>query len=84
MSTEQFPPAKPSKPVPEQNWWMLVGVAGQIGYIIAIPAVVFAFGGAYLDKYAGTSPLFVVLGLSLAFLVSAFGVGRVIRRLLNP
>ncbi|MBI5155843.1 AtpZ/AtpI family protein [Candidatus Peregrinibacteria bacterium] len=63
----------------EANWGLVFGLVGQIGYIIAIPAVLFAFGGAYLDKYAGTSPLFVILGLSIAFLASAFGVARVIK-----
>jgi len=73
---------KTSKPN-EANWGLVFGLVGQIGYIIAIPAVLFAFGGAYLDKYAGTSPLFVILGLSLAFLASAFGVARVIRTIIE-
>ncbi len=76
-------PQPPKKPVPEANWWVLGGMVGQLGYIIAIPAVIFAIGGAYLDTYTGLSPLFVLLGLSLAFLTSSFGVGKFIKTLLE-
>lgn len=75
------PSTSAKNPTTDASWWRLAGLASQIGYIIAIPAVLFAFGGAYLDKNLGTSPLFVILGLSFAFLVSAFGVAKVIREI---
>lgn len=83
QQTEQPKTVLPSSKSPEPNWGVSFGLVGQIGYIIAIPAVFFAFGGAYLDKQLGTSPLFIILGLSLAFLASAFGVARVIRTIIE-
>ena len=80
---EKPKPTSSSSKFPEPNWGVSFGLVGQIGYVIAIPAVIFAIGGAYLDKYTGLSPLFVILGLSLAFLISAFGVARVIRTILE-
>lgn len=56
-------------------------LAGELGYIIAIPVVLFGVGGAYLDKYLGTSPLFLAIGFLVAMLVSVSGVWSIIKRL---
>jgi F0F1-type ATP synthase assembly protein I len=60
------------------------GIVGELGYIIAVPALLFGFGGAYIDKYFGTVPLFMMLGFLLALAVSALGVRNMIKRLLPP
>jgi hypothetical protein len=41
------------------------GIVGELGYIIAVPALLFGFGGAYIDKYFGTAPL--ISGASIAY-----------------
>lgn len=56
-------------------------IMSELGYMIAVPAAVFSVGGAYVDKQLQTSPLFLVSGMSMAFLISALGIGRMIRRL---
>ena len=61
--------------------WMSIRLAWSLGHIIAIPAVVFGFGGAYLDKYLNTSPAFLLSGFVLAALLSAFGVVRKVREI---
>lgn len=53
--------------------------AGELGYIIALPAVLFCFGGAYMDKSYHTSPLFFLLGLVIALTLSLVGVVRKVR-----
>lgn len=53
----------------------------ELGFIIAGPVVLLGVGGAYLDKYLGTSPLFLLLGFLLSFVVSAMGVWNIIKRL---
>lgn len=53
----------------------------RLSYIIAIPVFVLGFGGAYLDKYLGTSPLFLLAGFAAAACTSLFGVLWVMRRL---
>ncbi len=56
--------------------WSLLSIVSEIGFIIALPAVLLGFAGAYLDKEMGSSPLFVLAALALAFCVSAFVVVR--------
>jgi len=60
---------------------MVFGVAGQIGYIIAIPAVVFVMGGTWLDSYFGTKPLFTLIGIPVALIASGLAVWRLIKQL---
>lgn len=54
--------------------WEASSLVFELGYLIALPAALFGFGGAYLDKHLNMSPLFVIAGLLLAFAVSAFAV----------
>ncbi len=56
-------------------------LVSELGFIIAGPVVLLGVGGAYLDKYLGTSPLFLLLGFLLSFVVSAMGVWNIIKRL---
>ena len=72
------------KPSLKADLWLTVRLAWNLGYLIALPAVLFGFGGAYLDRYAGTSPLFIILGFALAALLSYLGVRRRIREILKP
>lgn len=74
MSENPSPP--PAKRNQEYSMWSALGLVWELGYIIAIPAVLFGFGGAYLDKRFGLSPLFTLLGLLLALLISGFAVYR--------
>lgn len=61
----------------------LFGLVSQIGYLIALPAALLGFGGAYLDKTLSTSPLFILLGFALALLTSSFTIWRKIKPLLH-
>ena len=45
--------------------------AWQMGYILAIPIVIFALGGRLLDNHYQTSPLFLLLGILLSIIVSS-------------
>lgn len=62
---------------------LAVQLVWDMGWIIAIPAVLFGFGGALLDKKLGTSPLFILLGLALALVLSAWGVWRKLQDILK-
>jgi hypothetical protein len=66
-----------------QAWSKVIGIAGNLGWMIATPAVLFAVGGAYLDKWLGTSPLFVLIGIPLALIVSAMSVWKLIKQVQN-
>lgn len=72
-----------NKPTPAQNnaYWEALGLVFELGYLIAIPAFLFGFGGAHLDKIYGTSPLGVIAGLIIALLISSFAVYRRVQRI---
>ncbi|MFH0770497.1 MAG: AtpZ/AtpI family protein [Candidatus Peregrinibacteria bacterium] len=56
--------------------WLAIRLAWDLGFIIAVPAALFGFSGAYLDKIWGTSPLLLLVGFILAVILSAIGVRR--------
>ena len=57
-------------------------LAWNLGFIIAVPVAVFGFGGAYLDKYYQTSPMFVISGFVIAMVLSGIGVYRKVKEIL--
>ena len=62
--------------------FLAVRLAWDLGWIIAIPAAALGFGGAYLDKYEGTSPLFLLLGMGIAMGLSGYGLYRKFKEIL--
>jgi len=75
-------PAQGKQPEP-MGLLLSLRLAWNLGYIIAIPAVVFGFGGAYLDKLLGTSPLCILTGFVLAALISGIGVYRKLKEIIR-
>lgn len=58
-----------------------LSLALKLGYIIAIPAVIFVLLGRLGDTYFGTSPLLLILGLLLALTASSLAVFQEIRKI---
>jgi len=67
----------------EQSTWISLGFAWELGYTIAVPAVVFSLGGAYLDKLLGMTPLFLLLGIAVSLAISAAGAYGKMKRFLR-
>lgn len=65
---------KPQPSVPE-----LLGAMSGMGFTIAIPIVVFAYGGHLLDGLTHTEPLFLLLGLLLGLITGAYGAFRLFK-----
>lgn len=82
MMTASFPAPARKKTEP-MNTMQLLGLVGEIGYLIAIPAALLGFGGAYLDKTLGTSPLFIIVGLAIALASSTLAIWHRIKPLLH-
>lgn len=61
--------------------FLALRLAWSMGFIIAVPAFLFGFGGAYLDRALETSPLFLFLGLSFALVFSFLGIKRKVREI---
>ena len=63
------------------NLGQALSLAWELGYLIAVPLVVLALAGRYLDHRWGTSPLFLLVGVVLSVLVTTIGVYWKISRL---
>jgi hypothetical protein len=57
----------------------LIKVFGLVTAIMVIPMVGGAVTGLILDGTLGTSPLYVLIGLAVGTLISAIGIGLLIR-----
>jgi F0F1-type ATP synthase assembly protein I len=56
------------------NEWSAFRFAWELGYTIAIPLVVLALGGVFVDRWLGTKPWFMVAGIVLSMILSTVGV----------
>ncbi len=66
-----------------KGFWLALNLAWEMGYLIAVPVLLLGVGGAYLDSYLATSPLFVLSGFALAALFSSVSVFRRVRAVLQ-
>jgi len=65
----------------KNNFWYLFSTFSQIGFIIAIPAALFAYFGHKLDIKFDTSPLFLISGIGIAIFVSCFAIYQMIKKI---
>ncbi|PIQ68845.1 MAG: hypothetical protein COV91_02110 [Candidatus Taylorbacteria bacterium CG11_big_fil_rev_8_21_14_0_20_46_11] len=77
MEEQPLPPKK------EPSVFKLYGLVFEVGYTIAIPLVLFAIAGRYIDKTLETSPWLLLSGIVLSIFVSSFIVYRKVSKLLN-
>lgn len=63
----------------EESVWTALSLAGELGYMIALPIALLGFGGAYLDKMYATAHWFLFVGVVLAILVSSVAVYRKVK-----
>lgn len=54
--------------------WFALGLLGQLGYIIAIPLVILALTGKFVDKKYGTSPWVLITGMFFSLVISTIWV----------
>jgi F0F1-type ATP synthase assembly protein I len=54
--------------------WQALNLLGQLGYIIAIPLVVLALLGRFLDKKYDTSPWLLIVGMFFSLMISSVWV----------
>jgi len=59
----------------------LISLVFEMGYTIAIPIVIFALGGRYLDRKLNSSPLFLLVGIFFALVSTGFLVYRKIKKI---
>ncbi len=57
-----------------QGFWRALGIAWELGYVIAIPIVILALGGRLLDKHFGTSPWLFLAGVLVSIALTSIGL----------
>ncbi len=65
-----------SKNVNSENDVSVISLAWDLGWMIVIPIVVFATGGAFIDNNIGTSPWMLLGGIGLSLIVTFIMVYR--------
>jgi F0F1-type ATP synthase assembly protein I len=60
----------------------LISLVFEMGYTIAIPIVLFALGGRWLDKKTGSSPLFLLIGVLISIIITSFLVYKRVKKLI--
>jgi hypothetical protein len=63
----------------KNSLWTVLNLAWELGYLIALPIVILGFGGAWLDKKFGTSPILLLAGIGLSVIISGIAVYRKIK-----
>ena len=66
---------------PDECTFLGIGFAMELGYSIAIPAIIFGLAGRYADKYFGSSPTFLLLGILFGCITSSINIFRKIRQI---
>ena len=75
---------KPSpKPAERSTIFQALGLAWELGYIIAVPLVVLALAGRLADRAWGTSPWLLLLGVLLSIVLSSWLIVVKTRRILD-
>ena len=59
-------------------WWVTAAQFTGIGWYLAAAIVLPTLGGVWLDERAGTSPLFILLGILLGVTVALYGTYRMV------
>ncbi|MEK7166826.1 MAG: AtpZ/AtpI family protein [Patescibacteria group bacterium] len=54
----------------KENFWLMLSLAWELGYLIALPLIIFALVGRFLDKFFHTSPWLFLFGILLAIIIS--------------
>ncbi len=60
----------------------MVSLVWDLGFIFALPLVIFAVVGRILDNHFGTGPLFILCGIIGAAVASSIGVFFKVRKLM--
>ncbi len=69
-----FPVVHMSQTPQKSGFWQALSIAWELGYVIAIPIVLFGIGGRLLDKSLDTSPWLFLTGVILSIILTSVGL----------
>lgn len=55
----------------------------ELGYAIAVPLVILALAGRFLDKKLGSSPWFLIAGILISIAISSYIVYKKVIEIIN-
>lgn len=58
----------------DQQSWSALSLAWSLGYLIAVPLVILALAGRYLDKKLNTAPWLLLAGILISISISSYMV----------
>lgn len=67
----------------ERSAFRLIGIAMEMGYLVALPLVLFAAAGAFLDRVLGTKPLILLISVLFAIIISTILVYRKTKEMID-
>lgn len=62
---------RPESPIDREGLGTL-GVASGLGCSIVVSLVVFIVGGIFLDRYLGTAPIFLLVGVGIGLIAAGY------------
>lgn len=79
---KKSPRKEPEKKKTPDVWYYL-GTFGNIGFSIAVPIVLGALIGSWIDGKQGSKPTATLIGIIIGFIISILGFINLIRRILR-
>lgn len=61
----------------------LIAIALEMGYLVALPLVIFAVAGAFLDRVFNTKPLILLISVLFAIIISTVLVYRKTKEMID-
>lgn len=58
---------------------IVFSLAFELGFMIAVPIVIFSLLGGFLDKKMETSPIFILIGIFVSIFVSGYSIYQKIK-----
>lgn len=82
MEDKDFKNKNSDEKEPDKNKISPISLSLELGYIIAIPIVVFGLLGRLIDKKLESTPIFLLAGILLAIISSSIGIYRKMKKIL--
>ncbi len=74
---------KKTSPRPQGFVWYYLGIAGQIGYTIAVPIAGGVIVGSWIDSKRASAPVGTLVGLGIGVGVAVIGFVKVLQESVN-
>ncbi|MBU1039412.1 AtpZ/AtpI family protein [Patescibacteria group bacterium] len=74
---------KNKAPLADKSFASALGLAWELGYAIALPLIILAVGGRWLDKALDSTPIFMLIGVVLSMFVTSWMIYKKLVKLMH-